>query len=708
MKIKMLAMAFIMMISLVWHPGFSTTTAEGAEAARIPYLIELSRFGIYNNGTHPVETTKGINAALQWAHQNNIQAASLPSGKYLIDKNSRINMVGNMRFELPSDAVLQKETNGREAYEIMYIGYGADNVTLKGGTYRGDKDTHDFTKKDSPHTSGTHESGYGIQTQGAINLTIDGIKAINLTGDGLALGGKNTLVKDLYEGNFVSGGIDDLGRPVADAKKIRTKAQLDFSNPIFKTERQFELANPVNLPNVVDLVFYNAAGGFIKKLPNVKMRDLIDIPAKASSFHLVYAKAGTKGAYMEFWNRALTRNALVTNSEFAFNRRQGITVGGADKVTISKNILHDIKGVAPQSGIDVEGGFGENGNRNSNINIKNNRFYNNAAYDVILYDGRDAVVEGNELGSKGAIGLAVSEPFTGARVINNHFDGSRISATNDAAFIGNQMNDSYTYFEGPNITIDGMVLKDSRFAVTSKVPFGVSVSNIMMYNNKKSDSGLAVWGQPIRITNMTIHGEPTLRAVVGGAVGSIFDNLKVLGFNSEYGLSLPPGTYNGCMLEGAEGGKFGSIQAVAGGKYVFDKCTFISNSTVNTNFLGEHPQLDLTIKNSVFKVRGNSQAINVQAAANVTLENNSITADKLTSTSMELIKLNDYWKRGDPFDILKASVVGNRVDSNIAAVGISTVNAGVGAPAYTIKNNSLHAAILSLKSNDKASGNTKS
>lgn len=61
---------------------------------------------------------------------------------------------------------------------------------------------------------------------------------------------------------------------------------------------------------------------------------------------------------------------------------------------IENNDIHDIKGIAPQSGIDLEAGFYPN----TNITINNNKIYNNERYNVILFDGEDVIVEGNYLG----------------------------------------------------------------------------------------------------------------------------------------------------------------------------------------------------------------------------------------------------------------------------------------------------------------------
>lgn len=680
-------------------------TREEIVAEPEQYAIDLDQWGIYNDGTHAQETTKGINDALVWASATGIKSTFLPAGTYLIDKDGRINMVSNMVFELSPDAVLQKETNGKERYELLYIGKGIEHVTLKGGTYSGDKATHDYSKKDHKYSSGTHEGGYGIQVAGASDIAIDGIKSVNFTGDGLIIEGKGSMITDVYENSFVAGAIDDDGEMVMSDDKIRTSKALDFNNPVFKTSRTFEISNVMKLPRGFAIYFYNKNGTFMKKML-AKVRDEIEIPDGADHFYLVFDQKTAKSAYFEYWNRVVSKNVTVTNSEFAYNRRQGVTVGGADNVLLAHNVFHDMKGTAPQSGIDVEGGFEVNGYFNSNITIRGNYFYNNAAYDVILFDGVGATVEENHMASKGAVGLAVSDPFKEARIINNHFDGTRIVAENDATFVGNKMNDAYTTIQGPNISIDGMAFTDSMFSISSKIPFGVSVSNVTITNTGKSDSGFSIWGQPIRVKNMTIIGEPKLRAISGGsAPGSIFENLKVLGFNTTYGLSLPPGTYTNCRFEGAEGGKFGAIAVNLAGKYEFDGCTFKSSTTSETNLVADNPGVELTVKNSSFELLGNSLAVSVQSAKNFLLQNNKITAEHLTSQAVELVKVNDYWKRNDPYDVKSVIIRGNTINTNLAAIGISTVYAGKGAPSYTVEKNTLNKAKLSLKTNDKASHN---
>jgi len=688
----------------------AAVSADGETSARSErsvYRLVPGDFGIYTDGTHPEETTKGFNEALKWAHDQGYTTFIVPPGTYMIKKgvkgrqnpDARINLVPDMTLVFEEGAVVMKEPNDAESYELVYIGYGADNVTIRGGVFVGDRDQHDYTSKDNPYSPGTHEGGIGILSVGARNLTIEGIEAYGFTGDAIAIGGYGVLVRDLYAGHFVSGTIGADGKPAADPNRIRTSAPVQLNHPLFGEEPYFELSNNINLPAEFDLYFYDAAGNLVGAKRETRVRQRVRIPDGAASLHLVFERATNTGAYIEIWWREPSRNVIIRDSELHYNRRQGITIGGADNVLIENNVIHGMRGIAPQSGIDVEGGYGENGFLNTNIVIRNNEFYDNASYDVILYDGNNAVVEGNLLGSRGAIGLAVSQPFTGAVVRNNHFDGTRLLVYHDVTIIGNKLNDSYTYIEGPNVLIDGMKFTDAVFNVNSSRPYGVEVRNVTMTHTKKSDSGFAIWVSPIRVTNMTIIGESRLGVIsAGNTTGNVFTNLRLIGHS---GGTLPRGTYNGCYFEGAPDNKR-ELSITAGGEYVFENCTFKAPIIPIGIY---HADADVTIRKSAVELTGDSHGVNVVSAKSFVFEENTVKANALKRAELELVKINDYWQRNDPYDVQHVIIRNNVIESNIAARGISTAYAGVGAPPYTVTDNTLYNAKLFLKANDVQSGN---
>ncbi|WP_374018150.1 polymorphic toxin-type HINT domain-containing protein [Paenibacillus thiaminolyticus] len=129
-----MALLLLLCAAVLYEPPVSAKAEDAKKSAVQPvHSIDLARWGIRNDGTQPAQTTKGINDALEWAGKAGITAVSLPPGEYAIDKNSRINMVSNMTFQLTPDVILQKEPNDKERYDLMYIGYGVHDVTLLGG-----------------------------------------------------------------------------------------------------------------------------------------------------------------------------------------------------------------------------------------------------------------------------------------------------------------------------------------------------------------------------------------------------------------------------------------------------------------------------------------------------------------------------------------------------------------------------------------------
>lgn len=676
------------------------------------YSLELKRWNIYNDGTHPKETTRGLNEAIKWASNNGFAIFKVPAGIYLISKgesddpNRRINMVSDLIFWMEEGAVLQKEPNGSEGYELLYIGPGIKNVTIKGGTYKGDKDTHDYSKSDNENTPGTHEAGYGILAEGAINLTIDGVKAFNFTGDGLCIGATGEAKAPwLFEEDFEPGGIDDNGKLVKDSTKIRTKniEKTNFNHPIFQTQNTFQFSRPENISKTVpfDVYFYKSDGTFITSVKNQEIDwSLTKVPKGANYFQAVFDTDMYKGIKLEYWVKTISKNVTVKNSEFAFNRRQGITVGGASNVLITNNDIHDIKGTPPQSGIDVEAGFSPN----HKIVIRDNRIYNNKSYNVILYDGRHAIVEDNYLGpneDKSSIGLAISSPFLGAMVKDNTFDGSSLNVTHDTKIMDNEMIDSTALIIGPNVSIDGMKFTDSSLHLKSKEEYGIKASNITMKNNKKDQTTLSIDEQPVHLKGISITGESALRNLIGEvADGSIFDNLKVIGYNSSYGLDLPRGTYNNCVFVAAKGGTAAPVISKSG-NYFFNNCSFKGNKA---GLIVANPKANLSVKDSKFEVTEETgyglALVYVEKVNKISLLNNTLDTRSNSDEDFHLIKLGKVGGKASLSEVYSAIIKGNTLYSNFNVAGISTIEAGKDAPAYRIEDNIIYNAKLHLKSND--------
>ncbi|EEL48439.1 MULTISPECIES: right-handed parallel beta-helix repeat-containing protein [Bacillus cereus group] len=164
------------------------------------YLIELSRWGIINDGSK--ETEKEINNALQWAYDNGINRCILSSGTYLINavgppndlQAGGIKIPDNMTLDLWHDTVLKVKANDSYSYSCIYL-YNKNNIKIRGGTIQGDRYHHDFST--APTGKLTHEWGRGINIIGCSNITIDNMNIKECTGDAidvLSIGLMNTQV----------------------------------------------------------------------------------------------------------------------------------------------------------------------------------------------------------------------------------------------------------------------------------------------------------------------------------------------------------------------------------------------------------------------------------------------------------------------------------------------------------------------------------
>ncbi|PKV51403.1 parallel beta-helix repeat protein [Aquimarina sp. MAR_2010_214] len=167
------------------------------------YIIDLSRWDIPNNGTDAGKTTDNLQAAIDWAHQENYSRVVLPTGKYLVGKDVNniyqggIKIHSNTEFIFSEGAVLEIDTNNKWNYCVISL--DGDNIIIRGGTIKGDRDTHIFTPRDSDGKT-AHDEGHGICVSNNNNVLIENVKIHALTGDG-------SLVLDSNDVTFVKNNI---------------------------------------------------------------------------------------------------------------------------------------------------------------------------------------------------------------------------------------------------------------------------------------------------------------------------------------------------------------------------------------------------------------------------------------------------------------------------------------------------------------------
>ncbi|RST72571.1 right-handed parallel beta-helix repeat-containing protein [Siminovitchia acidinfaciens] len=667
------------------------------------YELELDRWGVHKDGTHPRETTKGINAALKWAKENDYKTFKIPDGTYLISKGTEqddseasIKMVSDMDLLLSEKTILQKEANEYEGYAVLSLGKEVRNVTVKGGTFLGDRDHHDYSKK-GPESAGTHEWGYGIEIVGAENIVIDGVKAEQFTGDGIFVGGTTITGSPILEEDLELGSIDDKGNPVEEKGMVRTnnRTVTNFDDPEYESYKNiyFWLPEGIDEGSKVDVYFYRKDGSFIKA---DKQIDFISgeslIPEGADYFRAVFEAPSTKGVKVDRMTVAISKNITIKNSDIGYNRRQGISLVGSDGVQIFNNHIHHTNGTAPESGIDIEPGFYPG----RNTIIKGNRFTDNIIQVVLAY-GENVRVEDNhfEQDLKESVGLAADQGFKGDVVIkDNNFIGSGLTLNSESAMAdNNQFKNGAITLLGKNITFSNSTLVDASLSVGSEE--GQKISNVTMEHNGNQPWILYIADKSAHLRDVAINAKTQKQGLILGPGNSqnVYDRLKVEDSDGS-GTVLPAGTYNQCSF------KAGSLAINNAGKYVLDECLIKGkeNLLIVDSTYGNP---DVTIKNSVLEVKEdieNEAAIYVLGAKNFELLDNKVLA-KNNSNNAPLIKIGPY---GNPIhtNVFGVTIKGNILQTNKENSAIDTSNAGTDAPPYMVENNTIYNGKLEMSEKD--------
>ncbi|OKL36569.1 right-handed parallel beta-helix repeat-containing protein [Domibacillus mangrovi] len=665
------------------------------------YNLELRCWNIYSNGTHPIETTKGFNDALQWASENGYTTFSVPPGEYLIAKgdqgaeNSRINLVSDMIFLSSDETIFQKETNGYEIYSLLYVGPNIKNVTIKGGTFRGDRETHDYSQK-GPSTSGTHEWGNGIDVVGAENITIDAVKLEKFTGDGIEVKGSTVTGSTITEASVEAGGIDDEGQPVGNTGKIRTKDRkvTNFDNIAYQEHRNIHFWLPEGIVpgSKVDVYYYRADGSFIKVDKQIKYYSGESIiPQGADYFRAVFEAPSIKNFKVTRMTVDISRNVVIKNADIGYNRRQGISLVGSDGVTITNNDIHHIGGVAPGSGIDIEPGFYQG----RNTIITDNRFMDNRLQIILAY-GENARIEGNTFKQaiKG-VGVYSYKEFTGeVTVKNNSFDGSTLTLqSHNAEVIHNQFKNSELKLVGNGSVLDEAELEDTSLSIGSGE--NQKISNVAIKHNGIVPGVLYLGDTPVHIENLDIQAQTKGKGLIFGQGNneSMYNNLTVADVDKK-GTVLPAGTYNNCSFEAGE------LTINRAGKYTMNDCTVKDTGKLVT-VLSTYGKPEVLINKSTLEITGNigyGAAVYILGAQNVELVDSKVFAINNTYKA-PLIKAGPYGAP-KPTNVFGFSIKNSEIRTKAGVPVIDTLNAGTDAPPYTIRDNKIYNGTLHLKAND--------
>lgn len=155
--------------------------------------------------------------------------------------------------------------------------------------------------------------------------------------------------------------------------------------------------------------------------------------------------------------------------------------------------------------------------------------------------------------------LAISSGYRGVDIRNNVFEDSGIVISAPATVVNTKITNGRATFNGSGIVVDGIEAYSAGIGTSSNHPHGITISNVILKSTNDKFAGFSIENQSVLLSNITLIGPFKERAFGGNAAdGSIFNNVKVLGYNSKYSLDLPRGYLQNCVFEAGEGGTNGS------------------------------------------------------------------------------------------------------------------------------------------------------
>jgi hypothetical protein len=396
------------------------------------YVIELQKFNISKDGTHAVETTQGINQALQYAKTLGVNRIVFPKGTYLISESDSVLIDNKDTIIDLNSSTLQVNKNGLVTYNMVSLINGAENVRLTNGTLRGDRDAHDYKT-----VEGSHEWCTPLAFEGGHDLEVDHVTVTNAPGYGVVInctGARTrpellaTIVSYVRGPELEQGAFSDEGAKLASKEKTRSIKPYDIT----KANGEFEFGYTIGYqgyPQVKSRVyqayFYNAGMKFIEKQKCLQYRKAV-IPAGAKFMNLEFnqpeAKGDGDGTVGRITNYRPPTDVHFHNNHLCNNRTLGIAFNGGRRWLVEENLIEANGPNSPGFGVDFEDGW----DLTQDIVFRNNRFKGNLEGDLVIDAGSELLFEGNEFTGNVGINYGRAYNYT---FRNNRFLGGDVAYT---------------------------------------------------------------------------------------------------------------------------------------------------------------------------------------------------------------------------------------------------------------------------------------
>ncbi|MDN4526714.1 right-handed parallel beta-helix repeat-containing protein [Fictibacillus fluitans] len=524
------------------------------------YVLELQRWNVKNDGTDAPNTSKGINAALVWAAQQNYTEVVLPKGTYLIDETNPIQPQSYQTLNLGS-ATLRIRDNGLPGYSIVSFRSKQQYSRVTNGKIEGDRYSHNYS------SGGTHEFGVGVELKyGVKNITVDQLEIYNTTGDGViaitSYGGISSAM-DAIARNLELGGINTrTGIPETNPKRIRTRDKIPMVPQITNVgffglfgDSYGGIGREITT-DTYDMIFYKSDDSFLSSATDLHFFDTVEIPQGAS-----YAKAtlhqatlpSTTGNTLTIRTPEFPTHCYIEKCNLHHCRRLGVAICGVKHFYVRNCEIHHISGTAPAGAIDIEDGY----DINQFIYIEENNIFDNSAYNIIAVAGRHITITKNRI----HLGIFTINPGVNlAFVTDNYFVNAGPRLSGECQFSNNQLsNCRLLLLDQKEALIDNCFFHNSPINFSKTKAYVAQVNNCKFlydddFYNISSNSGapLIFSIEPQSITDCVFEGSgiEAFTVVPVNAFGWLLDSVTFLNIKHRQGrmTGLPPGSYTGCQF----------------------------------------------------------------------------------------------------------------------------------------------------------------
>ena len=429
------------------------------------YGVDIQKFNINNNGLNPIETSKGINDALNYAAKNKYDKITFPKGEYCISEENPITMVSNLIVDL-NGATFKINDNGLQHYTVIDFS-NCSNSQLINGIILGDKETHDYKT-----IEGSHEWTCGIVFNNCDNCILDNVTISSFPGYGISSSlGENLsdLIIGVTKENLSIGNINDKGKLNNKKGTIRTIDPLNISNVGGEFELGYNkgyMGYPYMQSKEYLSYFYDENMKFISKVDNCKQYKKVLIPDNAKYVHFVFKQdyvpergdTDFNSTTVFLTNYSSPNNITIKNCLIEKNKSLGMGICGGYNWNIENNMFKENGGGAPGYAIDLEDGW----EYMDSFLFKNNKFIGNNN-DIVSCAGDNIIFENNSFTST----VYMWGRTTNYKFLNNSF--SNIS-----------MNINYEY--STDTECSGNTYNNCRIAITSKnkdAKFNINNENII-------------------------------------------------------------------------------------------------------------------------------------------------------------------------------------------------------------------------------------